>query len=242
MTRRLPPSDRMLDIEAGPGNRLAHDACAAGWHDDAIDRDGAALLFDEEHDADIPAAGIFDARVCAVNIGDPVSINERSVARLERGHNFPRTLQWEYLTTPPRNCALKQGHHAFGSDLVNRGWDSTKTPHDFLSDAETQYDNIVCNPPFNIADLFALNAFIVARRKVALVFPVARLNAAHWLKTLPLRRVWLMTPRPSMPPGYTILAGEKPGGGKMDYCWLVIEHGYFGVPELRWLRRDGDDK
>jgi hypothetical protein len=29
-----------------------------------------------------------------------------------------------------------------------------------------------------------------------------------------------------MPPGHTITAGEKPGGGKMDFCWLVWECGY----------------
>lgn len=44
-------------------------------------------------------------------------------------------------------------------------------------------------------------------------------------------------PRPSMPPGHVIAAGEKPAGGKMDFCWLVFEHGYGGSPELCWLRR-----
>lgn len=52
---------------------------------------------------------------------------------------------------------------------------------------------------------------------------------------------WLMTPRPSMPPGHVIARGEKPGGGKMDFCWLVWDRSYHqGAPELRWLRRDGD--
>jgi hypothetical protein len=41
-----------------------------------------------------------------------------------------------------------------------------------------------------------------------------------------------------MPPGYVIAAGEKPGGGKMDFCWLVFEQGFADEPELRWLRRD----
>jgi hypothetical protein len=71
------------------------------------------------------------------------------------------------------------------------------------------------------------------------VFPTARLNAAHWLKGTPLRRVWMMTPRPSMPPGHVIARGEKPGGGKMDYCWLVWEQGHEGAAEIQWLRRDG---
>lgn len=134
--------------------------------------------------------------------------------------------------------ALKHGLNGYGSDLVDRGWDSTRTPHNFLSASEEMHDNIVCNPPFNIASSFAAHALKVSRRKVAMVFPTARLNAAHWLKGTPLRRVWMMTPRPSMPPGHTITAGQKPGGGKMDFCWLVWEIGHNGAAEIRWLRRD----
>ena len=133
--------------------------------------------------------------------------------------------------------ALKEGKHAYGSDLVDRGWDSTRTPFNFL-DCVDRHDNIVCNPPFNIAREFGLQALKVARRKVALIFPTARLNAAHWLHVTPLKSIWLMTPRPSMPPGHVIKAGGKPGGGKMDYCWLIFEHGFSGIPEMRWLKRD----
>ena len=78
----------------------------------------------------------------------------------------------------------------------------------------------------------------VRQGKVAIIFPVARLNAAHWLKGTPLRRIWLLTPRPSTPPGRVIAAGQKPGGGKTDFCWLVFEQGYTGRPELNWLHRD----
>lgn len=134
--------------------------------------------------------------------------------------------------------ALKAGHVGYGSDIIDRGWGSTRTPHNFLSSADERHDNIVCNPPFKIAGTFANHALMLARRKVAIVFPTARLNAAHWLQGTPLARIWLMTPRPSMPPGHVIKAGGKPGGGKMDFCWVVFEHGYSGEPTVRWLRRD----
>jgi hypothetical protein len=134
--------------------------------------------------------------------------------------------------------ALKHGLVAHGSDLVDRGWDSTRTPHDFLTSPIESHQNIVCNPPFNIAAEFAATALARAERKVAMIFPTARLNAAHWLRETPLARVWLMTPRPSMPPGHTITAGEKPGGGKMDFCWLVFNKGRVGPASLQWLRRD----
>ena len=74
--------------------------------------------------------------------------------------------------------------------------------------------------------------------KAALIFPTARLNAAHWLRELPLRRIWMMTPRPSMPPGHVILGGEKPKGDRRDYCWILLERGYAGRPETHWLHRD----
>lgn len=134
--------------------------------------------------------------------------------------------------------AKKAGLNAGGSDLIDRGWDSSLTPYDFLSSSLIVAPNIVCNPPFDIAPQFALHALKLAHRKVAMIFPTARLNAAHWLQGTPLVRVWLMTPRPSMPPGYTITAGEKPGGGKMDFCWLVWQKGFAGTPEIKWLRRD----
>jgi len=131
--------------------------------------------------------------------------------------------------------AKKAGHQALGSDLVDRGWDST--PQNFLNH-RYPHDNIVSNPPFDILPAFARHAVKLARHKVALVMPSARLHAAHWLMELPLRRVWLMTPRPSMPPGHYIQAGGKVGGGKTDYCWLVFDNYLDGPVEMKWLHRD----
>jgi hypothetical protein len=41
-----------------------------------------------------------------------------------------------------------------------------------------------------------------------------------------------------MPPSHVIKAGEKPGGGKVDFAWLVFEHQFFGMPQMAWLHRD----
>ena len=131
--------------------------------------------------------------------------------------------------------ALKYGHYAYGTDIADRGQKSI--PQDFLERID-KHPNIVANPPFDIFEEFAKHALKLASLKVALIMPTARLNAARWLEGTPLRRVWLLTPRPSMPPGHVIMAGGKAAGGKSDYCWLVFEHGYRGGPELKWLRRD----
>jgi hypothetical protein len=132
--------------------------------------------------------------------------------------------------------AKKAGHQAFGSDKVYRGWDTTT--QDFFWH-NSKHANIVSNPPFDVFQKFTEHALHLAVNKVALIMPTARLNAARWLAALPLRRIWLLTPRPSMPPGHVIASGGKVGGGKSDYCWLVFEQDCVGHPETRWLHRDG---
>jgi hypothetical protein len=139
------------------------------------------------------------------------------------------------------DAAKKAGHGIIATDIVDRGYRDLFGTCNFLETGRPTSDayNVVCNPPFNIAGRFAQHALSLDARKVAMVFPTARLNAAHWLRDTPLLRIWLMTPRPSMPPGHTITAGEKPGGGKMDFCWLVWERGFVGETSIKWLRRDG---
>jgi len=136
-------------------------------------------------------------------------------------------------------AAHKHGYSAIGTDIhprtrIVQKADFFKCDHDMT--------NTVTNPPFKLAQEFALRALHHTRRKVAVIFPVARLNAAHWLDGSPLERIWLLTPRPSMPPGESILNNIKPGGGKVDFCWLVFNKQKHVVrrPELRWLHREGN--
>ena len=98
--------------------------------------------------------------------------------------------------------------------------------------------NVVCNPPFRFAMAFVGHALNLAERKVAMLLPAAWVQAesrSHWLQRTPLRRVWLLTPRPSMPPGDAL--AKSRGSGTTDYAWLVWEQGYAGLPEFGWLRR-----
>jgi hypothetical protein len=128
----------------------------------------------------------------------------------------------------------------FASDIVDRGHGEVR---DFLTAPAPTIAglfNVVCNPPFALADEFVERALALGAAKVAIIFPNGRLNAARWwLEPLPFARVWLLTPRPSMPPGVVILRGEKPGGGKTDFAWLVFDRTHSGPPTLAWLHRDG---
>jgi len=141
------------------------------------------------------------------------------------------------------DSARAAGLMTYASDIVDRGYRHIDQVQDFfnVTEEDVAAPNIVCNPPFNIAERFALHALsFQSVRKVAMIFPTARLNAAHWLRGTPLACVWLMTPRPSMPPGHTITAGQKPGGGKMDFCWLVWDRHHGGSPLMEWLFRNGN--
>ena len=163
-------------------------------------------------------------------------------ARLFEAEQFDGAV-WDPACGSGRICesARAAGHTILYSDIVDRGYRGLDLPlvvRDFL-EMDTHTDNIVTNPPFDIAREFAEQACRLAWRKAAIVFPTARLNAARWLQDLPLRRVWLLTPRPSMPPGRVIAAGEKPQGGKADFCWVVFDQSYSGTPEVKWLHRDG---
>ena len=142
--------------------------------------------------------------------------------------------------------ARRAGHEAAGCDIVDRSVACTVVA-DFFADDWLGRDtgagisNIVCNPPFGRSDDFVRLALMRTKHKVALLLPATwhfGSKRAKWLEETPLRRVFALTPRPSMPPGAVILAGEKPGGGTKDFAWYVWEHGYVGPWQGGWLHRD----
>ena len=109
---------------------------------------------------------------------------------------------------------------ATGADIVDRSFGFMVQDFAFATEP---VDNVVTDPPFALARQFVDHALELTRRRIAILFSIARLNAARWLEDTPFRQLWLLTPRPSMPPGEVILRGEKPGGGKTDFAWLVFE-------------------
>lgn len=143
------------------------------------------------------------------------------------------------------NEAEAAGHQVIGADIVNRKrhrLGERFEKEDFLTCDDPIGCSVVCNPPFDHVREFCERALARGADKVAMICLIRRLNAAHWLQKLPLRRVWLLTPRPSMPPGSWLAAGNKAGGGTQDFVWLVFERGYTGEPAIGWLHRDAEQK
>jgi hypothetical protein len=145
--------------------------------------------------------------------------------------------------------ARDAGFSVVGSDLIDRRDD----PHafsdfrfsicDFLKSSPVRSAwSVVCNPPFDHIQEFCERAIEIATFKAAMLLPLRRLPAAHWLERLPLQRIYLLTPRPSMPPASYIAAGKKPGGGSQDYCWIILSKrqriDYQPPRRLCWLHRD----
>jgi hypothetical protein len=100
------------------------------------------------------------------------------------------------------------------------------------------------NPPHqkNSEQIFAQRAFELGAVKVALLLQTAKLHAAwRWMRPLHLARVYLLTPRPSIPPGeMTIVRGEKAKGGRHDFSWVCFDFAHQGPPTVDWLNRDGE--
>ena len=144
------------------------------------------------------------------------------------------------------DSATDHGLPAFAMDIVNRAGVGRRV-QDWMTYDGRRFDNVVSNPPFKLCDdrkagthPFVEQCLRFAERKVALLLPANWVQGdrrSRWLESSPLRRVWFITPRPSMPPGHVVDAGVNPGKGTTDYAWFVWQQDYDGPPEVKWLRR-----
>jgi hypothetical protein len=141
------------------------------------------------------------------------------------------------------NAALKAGHATSATDLIARPktiWPIKKL--DFLKTRKiARGENIVCNPPFKIADAFVKHALKLGAAKIAMLMPAGWIHGderSRWLEKTPLRCIYFLAPRPSMPPGRVILAGIAPGNGTTNFAWFVWERGYRGPWNAAVLRRE----
>lgn len=126
------------------------------------------------------------------------------------------------------------GHNVISNDLINRGFG---TPHvDFLLDFQTRVENIITNPPFKLANEFALHAIEMASNKVAFLCRLGWLEGQERRKmfvSTPLARVWVFSGRvPMLRGGNQMMKG---GGGMIAFAWYVWDKAYSGAPSLGWL-------
>lgn len=146
--------------------------------------------------------------------------------------------------------ALAAGYDACGSDIVDRRpfvADFTFALLDFLGPEWACragiIDNVCFNPPYSYETAIGVRciqrALHVARYKVAALLPTKFLASQERYLLFtgsPLARIYWFSSRPSMPPGSRLRSGEtKRGGGKVDYCCMVWEHGHTGASTNHFL-------
>jgi hypothetical protein len=146
--------------------------------------------------------------------------------------------------------AIHADYRAIGVDIVDRRHEAQSyNGFEFIrADSLTSpppisaAHSVVMNTPYeaNFIERFTKTALSIAAYKVAVLVPLRRLPAARWLRPLPLETIYLLTPRPSLPPADYIRAGKKPGGGAQDFAWLIFNKQTTAKapPRVRWLCRD----
>jgi hypothetical protein len=111
---------------------------------------------------------------------------------------------------------------------------------DFRDEAR-QFDCIITNPPYKLANEFILKAQTVATRMFAMLLPLNYLQGQKRYEEIftstkrmyKLKHVFVFTRMPML--SDTVRADGKYKTGMQAYCWYVWVNGYQGHPVIDWL-------
>ena len=123
---------------------------------------------------------------------------------------------------------IKAGYDVYSSDLIDRGYGEVK---DFLTTNE-KVDNIITNPPFNLATEFTLHGLNSINKKMALLCKLSFLEGKKRASVLfnqdKLKKVLIFSRR---------LGFEKNGkkGGLIAFAWFIYDVNYNGKPIIDWI-------
>lgn len=145
----------------------------------------------------------------------------------------------------PERCKAR-GLKVLASDLVSRGYGHTPLnflTHQPLEDAAPT--NIICNPPFELAEYFIKRSLELATHKVAMLLrwsfaeggtgKTEKQKLRRWcLEEAPLSRVYVFANRVSMPPGNVSVSAK---GGAVAFGWFVWDHDHRGPATFHRLHR-----
>lgn len=129
----------------------------------------------------------------------------------------------------------ERGHTVVSTDLVDRGYGEAR--RDFLFELQALAPAVVTNPPFKLADEFALHALHLGCEKVAILARLAWLEGTTrfhrlWTRS-PIARIWVFSKRQTLWRGDDPEAKNK--GGAIAFAWFVWDVAHCGVPSLNWL-------
>ena len=123
---------------------------------------------------------------------------------------------------------IKSGYEVYSSDLIDRGYGEVK---DFLK-TDLVFDNIITNPPFNLANEFTLHGLNSVRYKLVLLCKLSFLEGIKRsnsiFKQKKLKKVLIFSKRLSFEKNNT-------KGGLMAFAWFIYEMSYDGLPQIDWI-------
>jgi len=139
----------------------------------------------------------------------------------------------------------KNGLNVTTSDIYPWDMDYTDEICDFLhpnSYHTNQFDHVITNPPYHLAEEFIWKALKVSKGKVAMLLPLEFMQAQKRIKLFteaPLHTIYVFSYRiPFWKKGY-----DKPLNNKR-HAWYVWSSGNMGIPYIGWIEppKEGVDK
>lgn len=124
------------------------------------------------------------------------------------------------------------GNEVISSDLYDRGFGTKGV--DFTQTSQIS-DNIITNPPYNLAEDFVHKGVSSSKKKLALLLRLAFLESAKRKLSIfdiyPPSRVWVFSERITFYPK----GAMRKGSGTTAYAWFVWDHDHDGPTQLGWL-------
>lgn len=130
----------------------------------------------------------------------------------------------------------ERGHSVVSTDLVDRGFGLGGV--DFTLEQSALAPNVVTNPPFKLATMFARKALELSPKKVALLLKIGFLEGptrSDLFDAAPLARIWVIRRRVSFLRGGTEAVSMNGKGGMVAYAWFVWDKDHSGPPTIGWL-------
>ena len=127
---------------------------------------------------------------------------------------------------------IEQGYNVYSSDLIDRGYGEVGI--DFLQ-SNKKFDNIVTNPPFNLATEFTELALKLANKKVCMLNKLSYLEGIKRRELIfdknKLEKVLVFSRRVPFKKEST----QTKAAGLMAFAWFVYDVNYNGKPTIDWI-------
>jgi methylase of polypeptide subunit release factors len=149
-----------------------------------------------------------------------------------QGHIIKAIKQWN-PAVDVYGVDIVQRADIFNLGLLEKG--------DFLNSGilEGEYENVITNPPFSLAQQFVEEALRIASEKVAIFCKIQFLEGQarkEMFENTNLKKVYVFSKRVSpLRNGKELDETGKPWASTMCFAWFVWDKRYSGDPVIKWI-------